>query len=65
MITTDENKKTYPFAQTLGAIGFAVGIAYTFKTKGGFWKGFWYSALGSFTIGSIGAGIDSFNNKNK
>jgi len=56
---------TYPFGQTLGAIGFATGVAYSFAKKTGFWKGWGIAIIGSIALGGIGYGIDSFNNKNK
>ncbi len=56
---------THPYGQTLGAIGFATGVAYAFYKKTGFWKGWGIAIIGSIAIGGIGYGIDTFNNPKK
>lgn len=62
---TEPIKASYPFGQTLGAIGFAAGVFYSFNKKTGFWKGWGIAIIGSIALGGIGYGIDSFNNKSK
>ena len=39
------------------SIGFAIGVAYAFKVKSGFWKGWGYSILGSIVLGGVGYGV--------
>ena len=42
-----------------GSIGFALGVAYAFKTKSGFWKGWGYAIIGGIALGGIGYALDS------
>ena len=44
-----------------GSIGFALGIAYAFKTKSGFWKGWGYAIIGGIALGGIGYALDPKN----
>tara|TARA_Y100000389_G_scaffold113651_1_gene110760 strand:- start:3806 stop:4114 length:309 start_codon:yes stop_codon:yes gene_type:complete len=39
------------------SIGFALGVAYAFKVKSGFWKGWGYAILGGFILGGVGYGV--------
>ena len=39
------------------SIGFAIGVAYAFKVKSGFWKGWGYAILGSIVLGGVGYGV--------
>lgn len=40
-----------------GSIGSIAGVAYAFKVKSGFWKGWGYMILGGLLIGGLGYGI--------
>lgn len=41
------------------ALGDVIALAYAFKTKSGFWKGFGYVLLGGLTGGALGFGVGS------
>ncbi len=53
------NLNNYSFeGRNLGSsIGFAIGVAYAFKVKSGFWKGWGYAILGSIVLGGVGYGV--------
>jgi hypothetical protein len=48
---------SYEGRNVAGAVGFALGVAYAFKTKSGFWKGWGYGIIGGLVLGGIGYGI--------
>lgn len=51
--------------RTIGSsIGFAIGVAYGFKVKSGFWKGWGYAILGSIVLGGVGYGLGLARKKN-
>lgn len=39
------------------ATGMIIGIAYAFKVKSGFWKGWGYGIIGSIALGGLGYAI--------
>ena len=45
------------------ALGDVIALAYAFKTKSGFWKGFGYVLLGGLTGGALGFGVGSIIKK--
>jgi len=45
------------------ALGDVIALAYAFKTKSGFWKGFGYVLLGGLTGGALGFGVGSLIKK--
>tara|TARA_R110000772_G_scaffold213523_2_gene324073 strand:- start:153 stop:455 length:303 start_codon:yes stop_codon:yes gene_type:complete len=45
------------------SIGFALGVAYGFKVKSGFWKGWGYAIIGSLVLGGLGYGIGNIKKK--
>lgn len=47
----------------LGGLGFAMGIAYAFRYKSGFWKGWGIAIVGGIAGSGIGYGIDQFSKK--
>jgi hypothetical protein len=40
-----------------------IGIAYAFKVKSGFWKGWGYSIIGSVALGGLGYAIGTMIKK--
>jgi hypothetical protein len=56
----DDSKEFETTAKAIkigSSIGLIVALAYSFKVKSGFSKGFGYVILGSMALGGIGAGI--------
>jgi hypothetical protein len=57
-ITIPKNKSEQ-IGQIAGAIGSIAGIAYAFKVKSGFWKGWGFAIIGSVALGGLGYAIGS------
>ncbi len=53
----NDNSKSVKYKKLGQSIGFALGVAYGFKVKSGFLKGFGYAILGSLVLGSIGQAV--------
>ena len=49
----------------IGGIGFATGVAYSFYTKTGFWKGLGIALICGVTGSIVGNGVDHFISGNK
>ena len=52
-----KNKKTVAIQRIGASVGALAGVAYAFKVKSGFWKGWGYSILGGLLIGGLAYGI--------
>ena len=51
------------YAGIFSGVGFAIALIYCVKTKSGFGKGVLYTFLGSTTLGGIGYGVGSLQDK--
>tara|TARA_B100001059_G_C17673025_1_gene495572 strand:+ start:435 stop:704 length:270 start_codon:yes stop_codon:yes gene_type:complete len=61
------NPSNYSFeGRNIGSsVGFALGVAYGFKVKSGFWKGWGYAIIGSIVLGGVGYGVGMARKKTK
>ncbi len=59
----DKTNKAKQIGQIASATGMIIGIAYAFKVKSGFWKGWGYSIIGSVALGGLGYAIGTMIKK--